>query len=187
VALNQVRRFEFLATVAPVAGALVLVLAFFARMVFRITPLRAPDAQSQALEASPLAGLRVLAVDDDPDSLELMAELFSMRGAEVRTVTSAAAALTVLEAFEPDVLVSDISMPGRDGYDLIRDVRNLGRSAEDLPAVAVTALASPEDRRRALAAGYQVHMPKPVDPNELTALLARLGRERRGSGGDRPL
>lgn len=99
-----------------------------------------------------------------------------MRGAEVRAVTSAAAALLALNGFEPDVLVSDISMPEKDGYELIRDVRALGRNAEDLPAVAVTALASPEDRRRALAAGFQVHLPKPVDPQELIILLIQLGK-----------
>ena len=118
----------------------------------------------------------MLAVDDDCDSLELMAELLSMRGAEVRAVTSAAAALSALNGFEPDVLVSDISMPEKDGYELIRDIRALGRNAEDLPAVAVTALASPEDRRHALAAGFQVHLSKPVDPQELTILLIQLGK-----------
>jgi|SRR5215208_1316606 len=125
----------------------------------------------------PLSGLRLLAVDDEPDTLGVVAELLSLRGAEVATASSAAEALTVLEGFEPDVLVSDIGMPERDGYDLIREVRS-DRGPEELPAVAVTAFAAPEDRRRALAAGFQVHLAKPVDPGELVGVIARLaGRD----------
>lgn len=125
----------------------------------------------------PLAGLRVLAVDDDLDTLEMMSELLSLRGAEVRSAGSADEAISALARFEPDVLVSDISMPGRDGYELIRDVRSRGWDPETLPAVAVTALASSEDRRRALDAGYQVHLGKPIDPTELTSILVSLGRQ----------
>jgi signal transduction histidine kinase len=121
----------------------------------------------------PLSGLRLLTVDDEPDTLDVMAELLSLRGAEVTTASSAAEALAVLQGFEPDVLVSDISMPERDGYDLIREVRTR-RGPGDLPAVAVTAFAGPEDRRRALAAGFQVHLAKPVDPGELVDVIARL-------------
>ncbi|MEA2605016.1 MAG: hypothetical protein QOF89_6008 [Acidobacteriota bacterium] len=128
----------------------------------------------------PLAGLRVLAVDDDPDTLDVVAELLSLRGAEVVPAASAAEALKALERFEPDVLVSDIGMPERDGYDLIRDIRGLGHGPAELPAVAVTAYSTPEDRRRALAAGFQIHLAKPVDPGELTAVVARLGRVREG-------
>jgi CheY-like chemotaxis protein len=134
------------------------------------------EGQDVAFPPPPLAGLRVLAVEDDCDTLEVMVELLSMRGAEVVPAASAAEALEALQRFDPDVLVSDIGMPERDGYDLIRDIRGLGRGPEDLPAVAVTAFTSPEDRRRALAAGFQVHLAKPVDPSELTAVVARLGR-----------
>ena len=88
-------------------------------------------------------------------------------------------ALGLLADFAPDVLVSDIGMPERDGYDLIREIRALGHDAEDLPAVAVTAFASPEDRRRALAAGFQVHLAKPVDPHELTDVIAGLAKSAR--------
>jgi CheY-like chemotaxis protein len=135
------------------------------------------DDSPAAAPASPLEGLRVLAVDDDPDTLDVVAELLTLRGAFVVPAPSAAAALEALERFHPDVLVSDIGMPERDGYDLIRDIRGLGCSSEELPAVAVTAFTSPEDRRRALAAGFQVHLAKPVDPGELTAVVARLGRK----------
>jgi len=121
----------------------------------------------------PLAGLRLLTVDDEPDTLDVMAELLSLRGAKVTTASSAAEALAVLQGFEPDVLVSDIGMPERDGYDLIREIRTR-RGAGDLPAVAVTAFAGPEDRRRALAAGFQVHLAKPVDPGELVDVIVRL-------------
>ncbi len=124
----------------------------------------------------PLIGLRVLAVDDDCDTLEVVTELLSLRGAEVVPAASAAEALEALQRFEPNVLVSDIGMPERDGYDLIRDIRSLGRGPDDLPAVAVTAFGSPEDRQRALAAGFQIHLAKPVDPSELIAVVARLGR-----------
>jgi CheY-like chemotaxis protein len=81
-------------------------------------------------------------------------------------------ALKSLQGFDPDVLVSDIGMPERDGYELIREIRALGHDATDLPAVAVTAFASPEDRQRALVAGFQVHLAKPVDPTELTRVIA---------------
>ncbi|HEX6900909.1 MAG TPA: ATP-binding protein [Thermoanaerobaculia bacterium] len=124
----------------------------------------------------PLEGLRILAVDDDLDTLEMMSELLSLRGAEVRSAGSADEAISALGRFDPHVLVSDISMPGRDGYELIRDIRSRGLGPETLPAVAVTALASSEDRRRALDAGYQVHLGKPVDPAELTSVLLSLGR-----------
>lgn len=138
----------------------------------------APDTAAGHLPEPrpPLAGLRILTVDDDLDTLEMMSELLSLRGAEVRSASSAADALAALGFFAPDVLVSDISMPGRDGYELIRDIRARGWAPEALPAVAVTALASSEDRRRALDAGYQVHLGKPVDPAELTSVLLALGR-----------
>ena len=129
-----------------------------------------PDSESPSL---PLAGLRLLAVDDEPDTLEVMAELLSLRGAEVVTAASANEALAALQRFDPDVLVSDISMPGRDGYELIREVRT-DRGPQELPAVAVTAFAAPEDRRRALSAGFQVHLAKPVDPGELVEVVSKL-------------
>ncbi|HSS75858.1 MAG TPA: response regulator [Thermoanaerobaculia bacterium] len=134
------------------------------------------DSPASSLVPS-LEGLRVLAVDDDPDTLGCVAEFLTLHGALVVPAPSAAAALDALLRFDPDVLVSDIGMPDRDGYDLIRDIRGLGHGADALPAVAVTAFTSPEDRRRALAAGFQVHLAKPVDPGELTAVVARLGRK----------
>jgi PAS domain S-box-containing protein len=127
----------------------------------------------------PLSGLRLLLVDDDLDTCEAMAYLLAQAGARVVTASSVPEALNEFERSRPDVLVSDIGMPDRDGYDLLRQVRM--RSPErggGIPAVAMTAYARPEDRVRALAAGFQEHVPKPVDPGDLVTVLARLaGRD----------
>jgi signal transduction histidine kinase/CheY-like chemotaxis protein len=133
-------------------------------------------------DGSPLAGLRVLAVEDDEATLDALTELLTLQGADVAGAPSVDRALETLPRFRPDVLVSDIGMPERDGYELIREIRAQGHDAAELPAVAVTAFASPEDRRRALAAGFQVHLAKPVDPRELTHVIAALA----GRGGERP-
>ncbi|HSU84784.1 MAG TPA: ATP-binding protein [Thermoanaerobaculia bacterium] len=127
-----------------------------------------------AAPSPPLAGLRVLAVEDDESTLDALTELLSLQGADVAPAASVSQALKSLQGFDPDVLVSDIGMPERDGYELIREIRALGHDATDLPAVAVTAFASPEDCQRALAAGFQVHLAKPVDPKELTRVIAEL-------------
>jgi len=95
--------------------------------------------------------------------------------AAVTTVASAGEAFEALERMTPDVLMSDIGMPGEDGYALIRKVRTFTRErGGQVPALALTGFASPEDRAQALAAGYQVHMPKPVDPAALVAALVKL-------------
>jgi PAS domain S-box-containing protein len=153
--------------------------------VFTVTlPLLRPRKATQELpilaapsgkaRPAPLAGLRVLAVEDDESTLDALTELLSLQGADVAPADSVRKALETLEAFDPDVLVSDIGMPERDGYELIREIRAQGRGAADLPAVAVTAFASPDDRQRALEAGFQVHLAKPVDPRELTQVIATL-------------
>jgi len=90
------------------------------------------------------------------------------------TARSVEEALELVRNKEPRILLSDIGMPGRDGYDLIRTVRSLGISAKVLPAVALTAFARAEDRQQALLAGYQMHLAKPVEPTELTAAIASL-------------
>ena len=89
-------------------------------------------------------------------------------------VGSAEAALETLADFRPDVLVSDIGMPGTDGYELVQELRSRNYSSKELPAIALTAFARSEDRRRAMLAGFQVHVAKPVDPNELVAVVASL-------------
>ncbi|MDI3283659.1 GAF domain-containing protein [Polyangium sp. 15x6] len=132
--------------------------------------------QPAGLEELPsLEGLRLLLVDDEQDSREMLAAMLQQCGAVVRCVSSAAAALSALDEFRPDVLVSDIGMPGEDGYALIRQIRALKPARWGaLPAVALTAYASAEDRVRVLAAGFQMHVPKPVDAAELAATVASL-------------
>ncbi|HLL73915.1 MAG TPA: PAS domain S-box protein [Pyrinomonadaceae bacterium] len=128
------------------------------------------------LECPPeLAGLRVLVVEDDADSRELLIAVLSQCEAEVLAVSRAADALDALDSWRPDVLVSDIEMPGEDGYTLIRKVR--ARPADrggQIPAAALTAYARSEDRMRALVAGFQIHVPKPVEPAELVTVIASL-------------
>ncbi len=120
-----------------------------------------------------LRGVRVLVVDDEPDTLEMLQHVLRDSRAEVAAAASANEAEALIAAFEPDVLVSDLSMPGRDGYDLIRSIR-AKRGPQELPAAALTAFARPEDAVRAQAAGYQIHLPKPVEPEELVRIVAQL-------------
>jgi PAS domain S-box-containing protein len=121
-----------------------------------------------------LGGLRVLVVDDEADARRLLVKVLGEAGGIVTAVGSVAEALAVLSVSNPQVLLSDIAMPDQDGYDLIRQVRAAGYSAKELPAVALTAFAHKDDRLRVLGAGFQVHIPKPIDPHELIALTATL-------------
>ena len=147
----------------------------------------APKAAAgyRRLESAPsrlisLAGRRILVVDDEADARDLLAQILSQAGADVTVVASADEALAVLPRWRPDVLLSDIGMPGDDGYVLIRKVRALGaEEGGHVRALALTAYARSEDRALALEAGFHAHIAKPVDPLELTALLAGLAPERR--------
>jgi CheY-like chemotaxis protein len=135
---------------------------------------RTPDAQD-ALPPIRLDEVRVLVVDDEAEAREVLRGTLSLFGAQVRAVDSIEPALETLRAWQPHVLVSDLGLAGEDGYALIRRVRALdpergGRT----PAVALTALARPEDRLRALAAGFQIHVAKPVEPQELGLVIASL-------------
>jgi signal transduction histidine kinase/CheY-like chemotaxis protein len=132
------------------------------------------------MEAAPhLDGIRVLVVDDERDARELISASLSACGADVASAASAAEALEVLSRYPPHVLVSDIEMPGEDGYALLKRLRQLPRDRGGLtPAVALTAYAGAEDRMRALLAGFQVHLPKPVQPAELAAVVASLTASR---------
>jgi signal transduction histidine kinase/ActR/RegA family two-component response regulator len=122
-----------------------------------------------------LGGARVLVVDDEPDARAIVSAILTQAGAAVRAAGSADEALALLGAELPDALVSDIGMPGKDGYALIRQVRGLPRERGGrLPAVALTAYARSEDRTRALTAGFTMHIPKPVDPTELVVVLANV-------------
>jgi len=126
-----------------------------------------------------LNGLRVLVVDDEPDSNDVVSTLLSSCGAEVRIAGSAAQALEVLTQWRTDVLVTDIGMPGEDGYGLLTKVRDQQGESARLPAIALTAYASRDDRIRLLSAGFQAHVAKPVDPEELVTVVANLGRTAR--------
>jgi len=125
--------------------------------------------------AGDIAGLSVVLVDDQPDALEMTRLLLETRGAHVRTAPSARHALQALRDARPDVLVADIGMPGEDGYWLVEQVR-ADATLSDLPAVALTAYARPEDRARSLAAGYQMHLTKPLDADQLTSAVSSLAR-----------
>jgi CheY-like chemotaxis protein len=140
-----------------------------------------PVADERGRGASPfeacqsLAGVKVLVVDDDDDARDLVRRILEDCDTEVATVSSVAEALDRLQRFRPDVLLSDIGMPELDGYHLIRAVRALdpehgGRT----PAAAITALSRGDDRLRALRAGYQMHLTKPIDENELVVVVASL-------------
>lgn len=122
-----------------------------------------------------LNGLRVLIVDDEPDARQIISTVIAQTGAEVRTCESVHEALQTLEEWRPDVLMSDIGMPGEDGYSLISKVRSLpAERGGRTPAAAFTAYAREEDRNRALAAGYQMHIAKPVSSGQLVAMIADL-------------
>lgn len=124
-----------------------------------------------------LGGIRVLVVDDEPDARALVKRLLENCEAVVTTAASASEALEALRRAKPDVVISDIGMPGEDGYALIRMVRALPPDeGGDVPAVALTAYARSEDRTRALLSGFQSHVAKPVEPTELVATVASLAR-----------
>jgi len=123
-----------------------------------------------------LRGMRVLVVDDEFDARALVTTMLERSGAQVLSVSSTREALDSVETWKPDVLIADIGMPVEDGYSLIRKVRALpGDRGGQTPALALTAYARTEDRIRALSAGYQMHLAKPVDRIELAAVVSRLG------------
>jgi CheY-like chemotaxis protein len=128
-----------------------------------------------------LDGLRLLVVDDEPDTRDLLIVMLRQCGAEVRTAASVNEALAALIQSRPDVLVSDIGMPDEDGYSLIEKVRAMPEVGE-IPAVALTAHARKEDRERSLSAGFDAHLAKPMEPEELAAVISNLARPtRKGS------
>ena len=151
-----------------------------------VAPLREAPAQPRPVarleparwEVPPeLAGLRVLVVDDDDDGREVISMVLEESGAVVTRASSAAAAFASFASSPPDVVLSDIGMPGEDGYSLIRRIRALPASEGGAtPAASLTAYASTKDRRRALNAGFNLHVAKPVEPAELLAVIASLGR-----------
>ena len=119
-----------------------------------------------------LVGLKILIVDDDPDTCELLRFILNKRGAIIETAGSADAALRIYDEFLPDILISDLGLPKVDGYELIRILREERHSG--IPAVALTAMARINDRLKALNAGFQMHIPKPVEPTELVSVVESL-------------
>ncbi len=131
----------------------------------------------------PLAGLKVLVVDDDEDSRFYVSIVLEQEGAIVTMAASVTQAMELVTQFQPDVLVSDIGMPVEDGYSLIRQIRALNPDeGGNIPAIALTAYADSEDRLLALQAGFQTHMPKPVNPEELVAVVTSVAGYSRGYG-----
>jgi CheY-like chemotaxis protein len=129
------------------------------------------------VEAIDLSGIKVLVVDDAPDARALIRRVLVQCGAEVCDTGSAADGLSQLQAFRPHVLVSDIGMPEIDGYQFIRNVRSLDADAGGaIPAIALTAFARSEDRMRAMVAGYQVHLAKPIVARELAVTVHALSK-----------
>jgi signal transduction histidine kinase/DNA-binding response OmpR family regulator len=126
-------------------------------------------------ESEVLGGLRILIVDDEADTRDLVQEVLARQGAEVRVSGSAAEALRTLAAWNPDLLISDVGMPVEDGYELIKQVRRFDAEHHGhIPAVALTAYVGAEDHRRALAAGFQTHLAKPIVPKALIDTVARI-------------
>jgi PAS domain S-box-containing protein len=154
---------------------------FTLRIPLRATSAAEADAGRMGLElpgrvAPSLEGLSVLVVDDEPDAREWVASILEESGAKVRVAASAKEGFDYLREERPAVLVSDVGMPGDDGYGLIRWVRALsGEAGGKTPAVALTAYAARQDRTRALLEGFQLHLAKPVEPAELVAAVANLG------------
>jgi CheY-like chemotaxis protein/nitrogen-specific signal transduction histidine kinase len=146
----------------------------FSALLPRLAP-HEPVADVVALESTDLHGLRVLLVDDDKETLERSRQNLSTARALVATATSADSALEALRTFHADVLVADVTMAGRNGYDLIRAVR-AKLSAQELPAIALTEFARPEDAVRAHDAGFQMHLTTPADADELISAVAQLTR-----------
>ena len=145
-----------------------------------VTPLSLGSRRAEAADENigdplRLNGVRILVVDDELDVRDLVGTVFRRSGAEVRTAVSSREALALVESWAPAVVVCDIAMPAEDGYTFIKELRS--RPPERggaTPAAALTAYARPEDRERALAAGYQVHIVKPADPVELARAVERL-------------
>jgi signal transduction histidine kinase/DNA-binding NarL/FixJ family response regulator len=154
-------------------------------------PADTPQSQSSTAVAPPVnasknhlpqvQGVRALVVDDEPDARELIATVLRQAGAVVKTADSVATALDHLRESTPDILVSDIAMPVQDGYMLVRQIRESSDPKQrDLPAIALTAYAREEDKRRAIAAGFHSHLAKPIDPAELIARISQLAARNNG-------
>jgi CheY-like chemotaxis protein len=139
------------------------------------------DLLATVMEPSPgsednkLKGLRILLIEDDPDTQEFVAAVLKGNGAEIIALDRSAGALIEVDRAKPDLIISDIGLAQENGYEFIQKVRRLdAESGGRIPAIALTAYAGSSDRRRALLAGFQTHLPKPVDPDDLLAAVLSL-------------
>jgi CheY-like chemotaxis protein len=149
-----------------------------------LSPVRADERREHPTALKPptldyssinLAGVKIVLVDDEPDARALIIHLLQQCRAEVHAAGSADEGLQLVQAVKPDVIISDIGMPHKDGYQFLREVRALSpEEGGKTPAVALTAFARSEDRTRAMMAGYQVHVAKPIEPQELLATVGSL-------------
>jgi len=138
------------------------------------------DRSTAALQTLALPGLRILVVEDDDDARELLVMVLERQGARVQAVANGQDALALIDEAVPEVLLSDIGLPGMDGHELVRRVRARGHSTHRLPAIAMTAFARPEDRAQALAAGFQAYISKPFDIAAVVDRVQRVLRAFRG-------
>lgn len=151
--------------------------ATFPLLADRTEPVAVAHNELTLAELHSLDGLRVLLVDDEPEARQIISTVITRTGAEVQACESANEALAKLVEWKPDVILSDIAMPGEDGYSFIGKVRALPREkGGDTPAAALTAYARDVDRRQALDAGYQMHIAKPIGASQLVTMIARLAR-----------
>ena len=139
-------------------------------------PHKSENGSAQELNPDLLSGLKVLTVDDQPDTREMIIIALGRYGAEVRASDSASRALEMIKEWRPHVVVSDIGLPEMDGYDFMRQLRELERDGERIPAIAVTGYAGAVDESRALNAGYELHLSKPVQLSELASAIAKVSR-----------
>jgi PAS domain S-box-containing protein len=144
-----------------------------------LTTAKSPTAETQtSFNKSQIENLRILLVDDEPDTLELLASFLTQNGAQTKAVTNVAAALEAIKHWRPDVIVSDIAMPEEDGYSLIKKLRALPEEEGGATAViALTAYVGIKERTQVLSNGFQMYVPKPVEPSELLGALANFARE----------
>jgi CheY-like chemotaxis protein len=152
------------------------------RFSVRLPTGRAPEPAEAPPGEWSLRGRRVLAVDDDESTQELVATMLLMYGVSVRTADRASQAMTILSDWRPDVLLADIAMPGEDGYTLVRRVRALPPPLGTIPAVALTAYTDPQSVQTAFAAGFDAHLGKPLEPHVLADALSKVLRLRNRAG-----
>jgi signal transduction histidine kinase/CheY-like chemotaxis protein len=141
-----------------------------------------PAAVIEATAGAPLEGMRVLAVDDEPDWRELLAHILGAAGADARIAASAAEAIQIFEGWRPDVVLTDIAMPGTDGYGLLASIRGRGGAGRAVPAIAMTAHAGAQERTRSARAGFAEHLAKPIPPHELIDAVRRVADAPRARG-----